>query len=195
MSRIGRDIGEENRFCILIPERQLRLAGAFEIAEDLIMMLVGSAGLDQVTLPGNFGVEIRVRILPPPQFVPLPVIAEDDVEIAVAVYVINGAAGLERQELVLDHVPVPAFRSVAKPDERRRDDAKAHHEIGGRANRGQSGPTVTPVCCFEVPGTGRSPVELERCTHWMSARTGTSATALNATSAIIRVCRQAAFAQ
>jgi len=70
-----------------------------------------------VTFPGNFGIEIREGIFPPPDFVALPIAAEDDIRIAVAIDIANDAAGFDGEEVGFDDVTVPAFSVAAIPDE------------------------------------------------------------------------------
>jgi hypothetical protein len=93
------------------------------------VVLVGTVGLDRVPDPGRAGVEPRRRVLPPPEGVALPVGAEDQVEVAVAINVVRGPAGLDRQEGRLDHDAVPPRRLAAVPDESRWLLAEAQDEV------------------------------------------------------------------
>src|SRR5207248_9721235 len=128
-ARIGRDVRDEQGSGALIPEDELRFASVFEVAENLIVMLGFPAFLDPMPRPGPVRVEIRIGILPPPDLVALPVAAEDDVEVAIAVDVLRRAAGLDREELRLDHATVPALVCAPIPEERWRFGAEADDEI------------------------------------------------------------------
>jgi hypothetical protein len=54
----------------------------------LIVVLVCTSILDDVAFPRNIRIEVWVRILPPPEFIALPVVAEDNVEVAVTIDVV-----------------------------------------------------------------------------------------------------------
>jgi hypothetical protein len=66
VTRIFRDVREEYGLRLLIPEGELRLACSLEVGKDLIVVLVGAPILDQMTLPGHGGIEVRIGIFPPP---------------------------------------------------------------------------------------------------------------------------------
>ena len=129
MTRIGRDIGEENRFCALIPEGELWFAHAFEIAERLVVVLRRAVFFNHVAFPGCFRIEFRIRVFPPPDFLALPVPAENKVRVAVAVDVVNRAAGFDRQKIFFDHITLPTVVRAPVPDQRGRDLAETEHEI------------------------------------------------------------------
>ena len=61
-----------------------------------------------MAFPGHVGLPVLARIPPPPDLVALPVAAEDQVRISVAVDVADRSAGFDRQEVLLDHVAVPS---------------------------------------------------------------------------------------
>jgi hypothetical protein len=119
--RVRRNVRNEQRARLLIPEQELWSAGSLYVGEDLIVMLIGSAILDESPLPGT--AEIRIWILPPPQTAALRILAEDKIEIAVAVNVVSGTAGFQTQELLFDNDALPSCRAWPKPDQRRTVDA------------------------------------------------------------------------
>src|SRR6266436_1371252 len=129
VARIRGDIGNEERLGALIPEDKLSLAGLFEVAEYLIIMLSLAALFDDVTFPGHFWVELWIRILPPPNLIALPVATEDDVEVAIAVDIVHRAPGLNSQELRLDDVTIPIGRSSTVPNQGRGFGAETQNEI------------------------------------------------------------------
>src|SRR5260370_14775680 len=107
VSGVGRDFGEEDSLCALVPKRKLRFADPEQISEDLIMVLGGSASLDIVAFPGNARLKLREGILPPPDFITLPIAAENEVEISISIDIVNGAAGFNCQKVCLDNVTIP----------------------------------------------------------------------------------------
>src|SRR5262245_31776277 len=68
-------------------------------------------------------------VLPPPDLAALPVTAEDQVEIAVAIDVVRRAAGFDRQKIRFEDVPRPSGRSPAVPDERGCHLPEAENEV------------------------------------------------------------------
>ncbi len=129
LPRIGRDVGDEERSGILVPVGQLRFARAFEVGHALVVVLGGAALLDGVALPGHVGLPILPRIPPPPDLVALPVAAEDEVRISVAVDVVDRSARLNRKVVLLDHVTIPAGLRPAIPHQGRPLLAKGEHEV------------------------------------------------------------------
>ena len=129
MGRVGRDVGDIQRFRALVPENELRLAGVFEVAKNLVMVLRLAAFFDQMPLPGQFRVEIRIRILPPPDLVALVVATENDVGVAIPIDVAGRTAGLDGEELRLDHVTVPPRGGASIPDQRGPLDSEGDNEI------------------------------------------------------------------
>ena len=114
------NLGEKQLLRSLIPERKLRLTRAFEISKNLIVMLMCAAGLDAMPFPHLIGRIGRPGIAPPPDFAALPVGAEDDVGISVAVDVGDRAAGFNREKLLLDHITIPAVLFIGPiPDQGR----------------------------------------------------------------------------
>ena len=95
----------------------------------LVMVLRLAALLNNAPFPRNVRVELRIRVLPPPHFVALPVPAKDQVEVAVAVDVIRHTARLNRQIIFIEHVAIPACCGAPIPHQRRRHLAEADHEI------------------------------------------------------------------
>ena len=116
LGRVGRDFRQEQLVADIVPEGQLDLAIPVEITEDLIV--VGAAhGDDLVPLPGLVGLEIRTRILPPPDFAGLRLRRHQDIQVAVAVEVEEVAACLHPHpgRTILHGVPGPTFGRPAKP--------------------------------------------------------------------------------
>src|SRR5262249_36899554 len=68
-------------------------------------------------------------ILPPPNLVALPIATENDVQIAVAVDVADGAARFDRQVILLDHVLIPAHVSSSIPNQSRSLLAEPENEV------------------------------------------------------------------
>ena len=94
LRRIRGDFRQEELHALVVPEGQLDLAVAVEIAEDLIVM--GAAhGDDLVPLPGLVGLEIGTGVFPPPDFAGLRLRPHQDIEVPVAIEVVNIAARLE----------------------------------------------------------------------------------------------------
>ena len=84
------------------------------------MMLRCAAFLDDVPFPGNVGIIVRIRIFPPPDFIALPIAAENNVRMAVPIDIANDAAGFDGQEIGFDDVAVPAVAVPAIPNQGRR---------------------------------------------------------------------------
>src|SRR5205085_329413 len=78
LRRVRRDVGDEQLLRPLVPVDELRLAGALEVAEDLVMVLLSAAFLDGVALPRDVRVVVPAGVLPPPYLRSLPVGAEDE---------------------------------------------------------------------------------------------------------------------
>ena len=116
---MGRNVRDKKRPGALVPEDQLRLSVAVEVADDLVVVLVRAALLDHVPFPGDVRIEARIRIFPPPNLGALPVAAENDVEVAIAIDVIGRAARFDSEQLRLDHVALPACRTTPVPNQRR----------------------------------------------------------------------------
>ena len=106
----------------------MRFAGTFEVGDALVVVLGGAADLDGVPLPGHVGLPVLARIPPPPDLVALPVAAEDQVRISVAVDVADGAARFNGKEVFLDHVTVPSGLGPAIPHQGRPLLAEGEHE-------------------------------------------------------------------
>ena len=128
-ARVGGDRRQQQPLGVLVPERELRPAVAVEVGEDLIVVLVGAAVLDHVAPPARRPIVARSRVLPPPDVVARSILAHDEVEIAVLIDVVGGAAGLDRQEVRLDDLALPAGRLAPVPDQRWCPAAGADHEI------------------------------------------------------------------
>src|SRR5713226_6696668 len=94
------------------------------------MMLIRAALLDDVALPRDVWIKVRVWILPPPEFVALRVPAKHNVEIAVTVDIVSRAACLDGEEIGIDHVPRPAVAHTPEPHQRWPFDAIADDESG-----------------------------------------------------------------
>src|SRR5438045_3956618 len=75
--RIVRNLGHEQRLDLLVPEQELRMAGSLEVGKDLIVVLFAAATFDYVPLPRRGRIIVRIRIFPPPELIPLCVVAED----------------------------------------------------------------------------------------------------------------------
>ena len=129
MARVSGNGREENGFGALVPKGELGFACAEEIGDGLIVVLGGAAFLDEVSFPGNFGIEVREWIFPPPDFVALPIAAENDVGMAVAIDIANDAAGLDGEVVGFYDITIPAVRGAAIPDEGGGGLAKAEDEI------------------------------------------------------------------
>src|ERR1700722_13186895 len=104
MAWIARDIGQVDCFRLLVPEDELRLSGTFDIRKHLVVMLICPAVFDEMPLPRDIRIEVRVRILPPPKFVTLPVVPENYVYIAIAVNVVRGPTRFNRQKVWFNRV-------------------------------------------------------------------------------------------
>ena len=129
MARIGGDFSQEDLLRALVPESQLRFASAEEVPKHLVVMLGGPALLDQVPLPGHPGIEIRVRVFPPPYLTALPIAAKHEVGVAVAVNVINRPARLHRQTTRVDHITLPPSWPAPVPHQRGRGLAATNHKV------------------------------------------------------------------
>src|SRR5258708_2999596 len=81
------------------------------------MMLIRAALLDDVALPRDVWIKIRVWILPPPQFLVLIVPAKHNVYIAIAVDFVSLAACFESQEVAVDHIPRPPVADTPEPNQ------------------------------------------------------------------------------
>src|SRR5579871_3070213 len=115
-----RNVGDEQFVRPLVPIDKLRFAGSFEICNDLIMLLSGTAFLDCIALPGDVRLPARPRVAPPPDLVALIVAAEDDIGPAIAVHIIYGPARFHGEILVFDDIAIPATFRTAIPYERGR---------------------------------------------------------------------------
>ena len=76
----------------LVPIEQLIDPIAIEVAEELIVVDVIAAILDQEALPGHIGLVGWIGVLPPPQLVAEIVPPQDEIQVAIAVDVMPGAA-------------------------------------------------------------------------------------------------------
>ncbi|MGC9999373.1 MAG: hypothetical protein ABSE21_04690 [Bryobacteraceae bacterium] len=94
------------------------------------MVLISAAVLDEVPLPGDVRIEVWVRILPPPHLVVLGIASENEVQVAVAIDVKCRTASFDGKKILLDDVPVPAFRIAPVPHESGPNDTKTQHEVG-----------------------------------------------------------------
>src|SRR5207249_423318 len=112
-ARIGGNVGDKKRLCALVPEDELRFAGVLEVAEDLVVMLRFAALFYQVPFPGYFRIKTRIRILPPPDLVALPITPENNVEVTVTVDVASSPAGFNCEKLRLDDITGPAVPRAA----------------------------------------------------------------------------------
>ncbi len=111
----------------LVPENQFRFGVAVEGAHQQIVMLAFAGIFDDVAVPWNAWIEIRIWILPPPHMIVGIIRAGDDVQVAIAVHVRQRSTSLHRHQLVLHHVfrpfafasPVPqnSGRGLARRDE------------------------------------------------------------------------------
>src|SRR5207248_9090327 len=97
----------------------------------LVMVLGCAAIFDDVALPGNGRLEIRVRVFPPPDLFALPIAAEDQVGIAIAIDVIKCAAGFDGEKIFFNDVAVPAGGVPAIPNKGRGFFAEAEHKVIG----------------------------------------------------------------
>src|SRR5439155_14945382 len=102
----------------LVPEYKLRLACALEVAEDLVVMLMGTPSFDRVAFPGDVGIVAPARIAPPPELIALVVGPENDIGVAVAIDVIDCPARFDGQIVLLDHVSAPPPGVLPIPDQR-----------------------------------------------------------------------------
>src|SRR5579883_2721193 len=102
MSRVSGNFRQKNLLCALVPKSQLRPACAEKIAKNLVVMLRCAAFLDDVPFPGNFRVEMRIWIFPPPNLVALPIAPKHQVRVTVAIHVEYRAARLDSQNICLD---------------------------------------------------------------------------------------------
>ena len=101
----------------MIPEDELGFASAFEITEDLVVMLAGAAGFDEVPFPRRIGVMLWEWIFPPPKFRALIVGAKNEIEIAIAVDIEGGAARFESEVFLFDDESGPARRFALVADQ------------------------------------------------------------------------------
>ena len=131
VSGVGRDVGEEDGLGALVPKRQLGFACPLEVPENLVVVLRGAALLYYVPFPRDVGIEIRKWIFPPPDLAALPIAAEDDIQVAVAIDVVNRAAGFDCKEVFVKDEARPTSRRTAIPDQRGGLLAKAEHEVIG----------------------------------------------------------------
>jgi hypothetical protein len=82
--------------------------------------MVGVAGVFYFSSsPRLMGSIVRVGIFPPPHFVVPSVCAEDDIEIAITVYVQEGPSCLDREKRGIDHILGPTVPLTPIPDDRR----------------------------------------------------------------------------
>ena len=114
---IGWDLGQEEAAGSLVPEHELRLALAQDVAQNLVVMLGGARRLDLVPPPGGPGIESGIRVLPPPELLPLIVGPEDKVEVAIPIEVVHRPASLDGQVIGLDHEPIPPRFRPPVPDQ------------------------------------------------------------------------------
>src|SRR5439155_27100590 len=102
-----------------------------KVGEGLIMMLGRAAVLNDVPFPRDSRIEFRIGIFPPPDFIGLPVAAENEIEIAIAINIESCAAGLDGKEISFEHEPLPACGNSPIPDQSRSCFAEANDEIIG----------------------------------------------------------------
>jgi hypothetical protein len=129
IARVGRNFGEENLLSALVPKCELRFASSEKIAEDLIVVLGSTTFFYCVAFLGNCGIEFWIRTFPPPDFIALPITAEGEVEIAVAINVKNGSACFDCEKVGFNDQAGPSCGARPIPDERRGDCAEAENEI------------------------------------------------------------------
>ncbi len=164
VSRIGRNVGDEERAGPLVPVGDLRLASALEVGDALVVVLGLAGFLDRVPLPPRTRLPVRAGIAPPPDAIALPVAAEDQVGPAVAVDVVHGPSSFNGQEVRLDDQPVPALAPEGRYQTRAGPMARKPMTNPLRPLWSRSA-TRQAVCCVDLPGAARSPFLLERCLH------------------------------
>ncbi len=116
---IGRNFSQQKLLSSLIPDHQFCLAVSIDVAEHLIMVLVGAGILDQAPGPADSRIVSGIRVFPPPHLIAAVIPTHDDIQIAVAVNVVIGAAGLDVQYGIVDQIFGPARIRPSVPDHRR----------------------------------------------------------------------------
>ena len=113
---------------MLDPEGQLDPAVAVEVAQDLVVVHATARGIDLATRPRRPRFVMRTGVLPPVDLGAGVILAEDDVEIAVAIQVAGGPAGLD-VEPAIDRVDRPAILLAPIPGEARPFDPAGDHDV------------------------------------------------------------------
>src|SRR6266404_3586930 len=129
MPWVGWNFRKEDFFCALVPKRKLRLARTEQISEELVMVLSGTSAFNDMAFPGNGRIKLWERIFPPPNFIALPIAAENDVLVSIAIDVVHGPAGLDGEKVCFDNVTVPTHGFSAIPNERGSNLAKTDNKI------------------------------------------------------------------
>ncbi len=88
----------------LIPRGQLRPAVAIEVSEDLVMMLIGAAVLDQAPRPWRVRIVIWMGIFPPPDLIAARIPSEDYIEVPVLVDVGVVITSFDTEGLIVECV-------------------------------------------------------------------------------------------
>src|ERR1035438_1275780 len=99
------------------------------------MMWQRAALFDQMPLPRNMGIKVRIWIFPPPHFIALPISAEDDIGMTVAIHIADHAAGFQSKESGFDDVTVPTVGGAAVPNQCRGRLPEAQHKAVGPVHR------------------------------------------------------------
>ena len=61
----------------------MRFTGPFKVAEDLIVVLGRATFFDQMPFPGDVRIEVGIWVFPPPNFIALPIAAENNIELLI----------------------------------------------------------------------------------------------------------------
>src|SRR5262249_21364915 len=93
-------------------------------------MLGPAALLNKATFPRHLWVEIRVRVLPPPDLVRFVVASRHYVEISIAIDIGKRGARLDVKGISFDHITIPTAGSSTIPDHGGRSCSLSDDEIG-----------------------------------------------------------------
>src|SRR5258708_3222589 len=93
----------------LVPEDKLYLTVAVKVPEDAVMVLMRPAILNNMPLPGSIRPKMGIGVLPPIDIASLVVIAANDIQVAVSVDVMEGAARLDGDALFFYGIEHPAI--------------------------------------------------------------------------------------
>ena len=108
LPRVSRYSCIKQGVCILIPEYKFTPSIPIKINKSAVVVFSGTLVFDRVSLPALDRVDVRKRILPPPDFITSGFTTEYQVHITVLINVIGGGSRFYEQRFRFDDDALPS---------------------------------------------------------------------------------------